>query len=146
MVDALGAITIERDAITAADRVERVISADDPDEEMRAAVRVVMEQVRAGTPLHRIADPVAERTSPYAVLARQQLGAAGMPHNGPAVRTLAHTVTGIALTQLLALPDRRYRRDDVVAWLASAPIIETAGGRESIVGQPVGRRVRRLRA
>ena len=129
LADALGATVIARTTdVTPA--VDRVISATDPDEEMRAAVRVVMDQARAGTPLHRTAIlwPTDE---PYAVLAGQHLDAAGIPHNGPAVRTLAHTVAGVALVNLLALPDRRYRRDDVMAWLASAPIIERADGKDT---------------
>jgi RecB family exonuclease len=134
MIDARGATVIERDpAVDPA--VDRVISAIDPDEEVRAAVRVVMDAARAGTPLHRIA-LLWPADEPYAVLAQQQLDAAGVPHNGPAVRTLAHTVTGIALTQLLALPDRRYRRDDVMAWLSSAPILEAAEGKDLVPASP----------
>ena len=57
------------------------------------------------------------------------------PHRSPAR----------ALARLLALPDRRFRRDDVMAWLASAPILEVAGERGRRAGQPVGRRVGRRR-
>ncbi|MBA3654094.1 MAG: PD-(D/E)XK nuclease family protein [Actinobacteria bacterium] len=124
MIESLGALVIERDTAVAPE-VHRVISALDPDDEMRAAVRVVMQEARRGTALHRIA-LLWPADEPYAVLADQQLRAAGVPHNGPATRTLAHTVTGTALTQLLALPDRRFRRDEVMAWLASAPILEDA--------------------
>ncbi|HZN16143.1 MAG TPA: PD-(D/E)XK nuclease family protein [Acidimicrobiales bacterium] len=125
MIETLGALVIERDATTMPE-VHRVISALDPDDEMRAAVRVVMQEARAGTPLHRMAILWPD-DEPYAVLAHQHLSAAGIPRNGPATRTLAHTVTGTALTQLLALADRRLRRDDVMAWLASAPVLEMAG-------------------
>ena len=129
MVDALGATVIERpDHVLPT--VHAVISAIDPDEEVRAAVRLVVERLRRGVPLHRIA-MLWPTDEPYALLAHQQLAAAGIPHNGPATRTLAHTVTGAALISVLALPDRRFRRDDVMSWLASAPIIEEAGRKEA---------------
>src|SRR5207302_641877 len=39
-------------------------------------------------------------------------------------RRLRDTLTGTALLGLLALPDGGFRRDDVMAWLAAAPVIE----------------------
>jgi RecB family exonuclease len=130
MVHRLGVAVIDR-AVDATPQVDRVISAEDPDEEVRAAVRLVMARARAGTALHRMAI-VWPSDQQYAVLVHQQLDAAGIRHNGPATRTLAHTVAGTALLQLLALPDRDYRRDDVIAWLASAPVLERAGGRDGV--------------
>jgi RecB family exonuclease len=125
MVARLGATVIERD-VGNPPPVDRVISAVDPDDEMRAAIRVVMDEARRGVPLHRMAIlwPTDE---PYAVVAHQQLEAAGIPHNGPATRSLAQTVSGAALVQLLSLADRDFRRDQVIGWLSSAPIIEVGG-------------------
>ena len=61
-------------------------------------------------PLHRMAllYPVAE---PYALIAHQQLAAAGIPSNGPAGRRLRETLSGTTLLGLLALPDGDFRRD-----------------------------------
>ena len=61
--------------------------------------------------------------SPYARLAHEQLRAAGIATNGAAVVPLAARVAGRTLLELLALPAGGYRRQDVFAWLASAPIL-----------------------
>jgi RecB family exonuclease len=98
-----------------------VISVSDPDEEVRAAVRLVVDATRDGVALDRMAI-LFGATEPYARLVHEQLTAAGIPHNGAAVRTLADSVLGRALLALLALPDRDFHRNDVTALLASAPI------------------------
>lgn len=98
-----------------------IVTSSDADDEVREAVRAVVDAVRAGTPLDRIAvlHPGAE---PYARLCHEHLGAAGVASNGPAVAPLATRVAGRALLRLLALPDRGFRRQDVLAWIASAPL------------------------
>ncbi len=99
-----------------------VLSASDGDEEVRAAVRAVVDAVRAGTRLDRIAVLHAS-PDPYARLAHEQLRAAGIATNGAAVVPLAARVAGRTLLDLLGLPAGGYRRQDVFAWLASAPIL-----------------------
>ena len=79
-----------------------------------------------GTRLDRIAVLHAS-PEPYARLAHEQLHAAGMATNGAAVVPLAARVAGRTLLELLGLPAGGYRRQDVFAWLASAPILH--GGR-----------------
>jgi hypothetical protein len=103
-----------------------IVTASDGDEEVRAAVRSVMDAVRGGTRLDRIAVLHAS-PEPYARLAHEQLHAAGIPTNGAAVVPLAARVAGRTLLELLGLPAGGYRRQDVFAWLASAPILH--GGR-----------------
>jgi len=103
-----------------------VLTASDGDEEVRAAVRAVVDSVRAGTRLDRIAVLHASH-EPYARLAHEQLHAAGIATNGAAVVPLAARVAGRTLLELLGLPAGGYRRQDVFAWLASAPILH--GGR-----------------
>jgi RecB family exonuclease len=102
----------------------RIVTVSDADEEVRAAVRAVVDAVRSGTPLDRIAllfpDP-----EPYARLAHEQLGAAGVVANGTAVMTLQARVAGRTLLGLLALAeggDGGFRRDDLFAWLGGARI------------------------
>jgi len=99
-----------------------IVTASDADEEVRAAVRTVVDAVRSGTRLDRIA--VLHATpEPYARLAHEQLHAAEIPTNGAAVVPLAGRVAGRALLELLALPDSGYRRQDVLAWLSSGPVL-----------------------
>ena len=99
----------------------RVVSASDPDDEVRAVVRLVIAALRDGVPLERMA-VLYGAAEPYARLVHEQLDAAGILHNGAAVRTLAESVLGRGLLGLLALPDRDYQRHDVMRLLASAPV------------------------
>ena len=113
----------ERDAgsVAGTDRT-RIVLVSDADEEVRAAVRRVIDAVRAGTPLDRIAILHAG-AEPYARLAHEQLTVAGIKTNGPAAMPLAGRVAGRALLELLALPERNFRRQDVFAWLTTAPLL-----------------------
>lgn len=127
LLAALGAESIDVDlGLDRPPAAELVIGAPDPDQEVRAAVRGVMERVARGVPLHRMAVlyPAAQ---PYALLLTQQLVAAGVPAAGPAVRRLRDSVAGVALLGLLRLPECGWRREDVVAWLASAPVLDGDG-------------------
>ncbi|MDP9401964.1 MAG: PD-(D/E)XK nuclease family protein [Actinomycetota bacterium] len=110
-----------------------IIGCADPDEEVRAVIRGVMERLARPrpTPLHRMAILYPAGT-PYATLAHQQLAAAGIPHNGPAARTLSHTVAGRALLGLLDLGVGNLGRNELATWLASAPVIEEAGGTDLV--------------
>lgn len=100
----------------------RIVTTSDADDEVRAAVRAVVDAARAGTPLDRIAVLYAA-PQPYARLAHEQLEAAGIPTNGAAVVPVAGRMAGRALLQLLALPEAGFRRQDVFALLASAPVL-----------------------
>ncbi len=107
---------------------DRVVSAPDADEEVRAGVREVFAALEGGTPLHRMA--ITYRAPvPYARLLHEQLDAAGVPVHGPSPRRLADSAAGRLLLGLLALPDRNFRRDTLAELFASAPIVEVPGGR-----------------
>lgn len=99
----------------------RIIAVPDADEEVRTAVRGVVEAMRRGVPLERMA-VLHGRNDPYARLLGDQLQAAGLPFSGPSARPLTESVLGRFLMGLLGLPGRRYSRSDVMAWLAAAPI------------------------
>ena len=99
-----------------------IVLASDADDEVRMAIRAVVDAVRAGTPLGRIALLYAS-DDPYARLVHEQLAAAQIAVNGPAVVPLAGRVAGRVLLDLLRLPERGFRRQDVFAWLAGAPIL-----------------------
>jgi hypothetical protein len=99
-----------------------ILTTSDGDEEVRSAVRAVVDAVRRGTRLDRIA--VLHATpEPYARLAHEQLQAAGIGTNGAAVLPPAARLAGRTLLDLLALPVAGFRRQDVFAWLSAAPIL-----------------------
>jgi hypothetical protein len=105
-------------AVVSAERT-RIVTVSDCDEEVRAAVRAVIDAARAGTPLDRMAILHAS-SEPYARLAHEQLAAAGVALNGAAVMPLTARVVGRTLLQLMELPESGFRREDVFAWLAGA--------------------------
>jgi ATP-dependent helicase/nuclease subunit B len=99
-----------------------VVAVTDAEEEVREVLRIAMERLEQGTPLHRMA-VLYPLVQPYALLAHEQFHAAGVPHNGPSVRTLAQTLAGRALLGLLRLRDDDFRRDEVMDWLSAAPVL-----------------------
>jgi ATP-dependent helicase/nuclease subunit B len=99
----------------------RIVSVSDPDEEARVAVRAVVDAARDGVPLGRMAILLG-RVDPYARLVREHLDTAGIPANGTPVRTIGDMLAGRLLRALLALPDRRFRRADVLAVLSAANV------------------------
>jgi ATP-dependent helicase/nuclease subunit B len=99
-----------------------ILTASDADEEVRSAVRMVVEAARSGTPLDRIAILHASR-DPYARLLHDQLSAAGVAANGEAVVPLTARMAGRCLLQLLTLPEANFRRQDVFGWLAAGPVL-----------------------
>jgi RecB family exonuclease len=103
-----------------------VCSTSDADDEVRAVVRRVVDAMREGVPLERMA-VVVGNNEPYARLLHDHLTLAGIAHNGVAVRTLADSVLGRGLLRLLALADHEYRRDDVFSFLAGVPALDGRG-------------------
>jgi RecB family exonuclease len=99
----------------------RILTASDSDEEVRAAVRAVVDAARDGTPLDRIALLHAS-PEPYARLAYEQLAAAAIPANGASVMPLPARAAARTLLQLLDLPRSGFQRGDVFAWLAGARV------------------------
>ncbi|HEY7073185.1 MAG TPA: hypothetical protein VH479_23870, partial [Acidimicrobiales bacterium] len=103
----------------------RILSASDADDEVRAAVRHIVQAALDGTPLERIA-VLYGAPQPYGRLVHEHLAAAGVPRNGASIRPLAASVVGRTLLDLLALPDHDFRRADVLGVLARAPGRATA--------------------
>lgn len=110
---------------------DRIISVTDPDEEVRTAVRSVLEDLGDGIPASEIAVLIPAR-DPYARSLADQLEAAGIAWNGDAAQSLSESVVGRFVLSLMRLVvDQRLRRVDVMAMLAEAPVwrpIETADG------------------
>jgi RecB family exonuclease len=97
----------------------RILTASDADDEVRAAVRRVIDAVRSGTPLERIAILFGS-PHPYGRLLHEHLAAAGITRNGASVRPLAASALGRTVLDLLALADHDFRRSDVLGLLARA--------------------------
>ncbi len=107
-------------------RARRVVSATDPDEEVRAAVRLVVAATREGVALGRIA-VFFGAANPYARILGEQLEAAGIAANGSPVRTLGDLLAGRVLRGLLGLVDRDFRRSEVLAVLSSTKVLDIDG-------------------
>lgn len=101
--------------------VTHVLTASDADDEVRGAVRRVVDAVRAGTALDRIAVLHAS-SNPYGRLLREHLTAAGLEVNGSAEVTVAARMAGRTLLGLLDLPSTGFGRQEMFAWLSDAPI------------------------
>lgn len=97
----------------------QILTASDADDEVRAAVRAVVNAARDGVPLERMAILFGAR-EPYGRLVHEHLAAAGVVRNGAAVRPLAASRAGRIALDLLALADHDFRRADVVGLLALA--------------------------
>ena len=97
------------------------LSVSDADDEVRHAVRAVVDAARAGTPVGRCAI-VYGIESPYVRLISDALDAAGIPRCGATSRTVETSLLGRSLLEMLALKDRGFSRRVVMAWLAGAPV------------------------
>lgn len=98
------------------------VSCSDADEEVRTAVRTVVDAARSGTPLDLVAILHAS-PEPYARLVHEHLRAAGIPANGAAVVPLSARIAGRSLLGLIDLPNTGFRRESVFAWLSGAPVL-----------------------
>lgn len=98
-----------------------ITSVSDADDEVRHAVRGIVGAARDGVAFDRMAVVYAS-DQPYLRLLHDHLASAGIPYNGSAVTTLAESMAGRLLRRLLSLPDRDFRREDVVALVSSSPL------------------------
>ncbi len=99
----------------------RILTASDVDEEVRAVLREVINIAASGVAFDRMAI-LMPSVEPYARTLHAQLDAAGIAYNGPAVRRLSDTIAGRTLTRLVRMVDSKFARDEVVAFLAAAPL------------------------
>ncbi len=116
----------EPQATTLGADTREIISTADADDEVRIAVRRVVDAARDGVALERIA-VLYGTDRPYSRQLHEQLAAAGIPFNGAAVRTVGDALLGKTLLRLIALGDRDFRRDDVFMVLGSASLRDAEG-------------------
>jgi ATP-dependent helicase/nuclease subunit B len=103
-----------------------VWNASDPDDEVRAIVRDVVDAMREGVPLERMAVLYAS-DEPYARLLHEHLDLGEIAHNGATTRTMSDSVLGRGLLRLFALADTDFARDDVCGLFAAAPVLDGRG-------------------
>lgn len=99
---------------------DEVLHASDPDDEVRGVVRRMVAAL-AEHPGHRVA-VLYGTADPYARLLHEHLDRAGVTRYGRGVRSTAESRHGRAILRLLALPDHDFRRDEVLAFVADAPV------------------------
>ena len=101
-------------------------NASDPDDEVRAIVRAVVDAMREGVPLERMAVLYAS-DEPYARLLHEHFDLAEIAHNGATTRSMSDSVLGRGLRRFFALVDTGFARDDVCGLFASAPLLDGRG-------------------
>ncbi|MET0146784.1 MAG: PD-(D/E)XK nuclease family protein [Ilumatobacteraceae bacterium] len=108
--------------VAPADPIGRVdvVSTTDADDEVRLAVRAVLDAARGGTRFDRIA-VLFPTDRPYARLVEHQLAAAGIPWNGRPGTTVAERTVPRVLTELLELDRRGVRRTALMTLLGDVP-------------------------
>lgn len=108
-----------------------VVSTTDADDEVRHAVRRLVEGARAGTPFARMS-LVWPTDRPYARLVEHHLDVAGVPWNGRPGTLVTERLIPRFLLDLLQLDRRGLRRNDVFDLLADVPIHSSGGRRVSV--------------
>lgn len=100
-----------------------VVSAPTADAELLVVLRDVMARAASGTPLETMAIVHAGGSAQYVTMVHSMLRQAGIPFNGSAVRPLAATVSGRLLLGALSLSEHGWRREEVVPWLSTGPLM-----------------------
>ncbi len=111
-------------------RPESIVSAPDAREEVRQAVRDMLQWAEAGVPFHRMA-ALYRRQDPYAFQLRMELGFAGIPVAGPDPSPLRDSVPGRLLTGMLDVIKEDFSRAALMRWLADAPVWNAASNRSA---------------
>ncbi len=98
-VERLGLTTVR--PVTGAPTAAAVMHASDSDDEVRRIVRDVVSRL-ATTPAHKVA-VLYGNSNPYARLLHEHLSSAGVPINGPGVKSTAERTVPRAFVELLEL-------------------------------------------
>ena len=111
-------------------RPESIVSAPEAREEVRQAVRDILQRAEAGVPFHRMA-ALYRRQDPYAFQLRMELGFAGIAVAGPDPSPLRDSVPGRLLTGMLDVIREDFSRAALMRWLADAPVWNAASNRSA---------------
>lgn len=109
----------------------QIVSTTDADEEVRHAVRRLVDAARAGIPFARMS-LVWPTDRPYARLVEHHLDAAGLPWNGRPGALVTERLVPRFLLDLLDLDRRGLRRNELFDMLADVPVHAVGGGRVSV--------------
>ena len=110
----------------AAERDVTIVSTTDADDEVRHAVRAVLEAARRGVPFERIG-VVWPTQQPYARLVEHHLDAAGIVWNGRPGTLLGERLVPRLVLDLLDIDRRGLRRQGLFALLADVPPRDASG-------------------
>ncbi|MEL7157618.1 MAG: PD-(D/E)XK nuclease family protein, partial [Actinomycetota bacterium] len=103
-----------------------VVEVADPGDEVRAALADVAAHAAAGVALSSMAVLYPDQ-DPYASLLADQLDGADVPWSGPGHRPLSRSLMGRFLLRLIGLANGGMERSAVMAFLATAPVVDGDG-------------------
>ncbi|GAB3297336.1 PD-(D/E)XK nuclease family protein [Epidermidibacterium keratini] len=104
---------------------DRIVTASDSDDEVRAVVREVVAALPT-TPAHRVAVLYTDRT-PYVRLLHEQLTAAEITINGAGVRPVLERSVPRAILGVLDVARTGWARGDLFRALGEAPVVDRSG-------------------
>ncbi len=99
-----------------------IVTASDADEEVRIAVRAVIDAARSGVPLDRIA-VLYGTEEPYARIVHAQMDSAGIIRNGVGPLRLSSGMAGRTILGLLSMVGTGMHRSDLFAWLSGSRVV-----------------------
>ncbi|MBJ7458255.1 MAG: PD-(D/E)XK nuclease family protein [Thermoleophilaceae bacterium] len=103
-----------------------IVTTSDADDEVRVAIRTVVDALRAGVPARRIA-VIFSASDPYARLFAEHLRAAEIEFNGPSGRSVRELAAARFLLGFMRLDPDRLRRDEVFGLLSTASVHQAGG-------------------
>ncbi len=126
IIDALGVAPSGHTDIPTDPRPTAIISTTDADDEVRTAVRAVLDAARSGTPFERIA-VLWPAQRPYARLVEHHLNNAEIPWNGRPGTTVTERLAPRLVLDLLDVDRRGLRRRNLFDLLADVPARDADG-------------------
>ncbi len=103
-----------------------IVTTSDADDEVRVAIRTVVDALRGGVPARRIAI-IFSASDPYARLFAEQLRAADIDFNGPSGRSVRELAAARFLLGFMRLDPDRLRRDELFGLLSTAAVHQADG-------------------
>lgn len=111
---------------TAPGHATQILTAPDPEEEVRMVMREMVRSAERGERLYRKAVVYAV-DDPYAQLITDLFNEAGIPFSGAVAETLSQSAPGRVLAGGLRLAQHDYDRGDLISWFSSGPVSDAKG-------------------